>query len=61
VLYRQNGAVYALRVNDFLAHNRFIVSPCRVHLMSAAQSVDIDTEFDLQMAEKLLESGLNQT
>lgn len=55
VLYRQNGAVYALWVSDFLAQNRFIVSPCRAHRMSAEQSVDIDTEIDLQVAEKLLE------
>ena len=54
VLYRQNGAVYALRVDDFFAHSRFIVSPCRVHVMPLNQSVDIDTAFDLHMAEQLL-------
>lgn len=59
VLYRQNGAVYALRVNDFLSHSRFIVSPCRVHLMPLTQSVDIDTAFDLHLAEQLLKLHLS--
>jgi len=54
-VYRQNGAVYALACADFLLENRFIISPCKVHVMSPADSVDIDSEFDLFMVEKLLE------
>ena len=55
VLYRQNGAVYALAVADFLRESRFIVSPCKAYVMPASQSIDIDTELDLLMAEKLIE------
>ncbi len=59
VLYRQNGAVYALAVADFLRENRFIQSPCKAHVMLASESIDIDTEFDLLMAEKLIELRSN--
>jgi CMP-N-acetylneuraminic acid synthetase len=55
VLYRQNGAVYALAVVDFLRESRFIQSPCKAHVMHANESIDIDSEFDLLMAEKLIE------
>lgn len=55
-VYRQNGAVYALGRSDFLATNRFILFPCKVHLMPPELSVDIDTEFDLLLAERLLEA-----
>ena len=55
VLFRQNGAVYGLPVEDFLREHRFIQSPCKVHVMLDAESVDIDTELDLLVAEKLLE------
>jgi CMP-N-acetylneuraminic acid synthetase len=54
VLYRQNGAVYALAVHDFLRENRFLLAPCRVHVMAAEASADIDNELDFQIAEQLL-------
>lgn len=56
-VYRQNGAVYALRRGDFLALNRFIVFPCKVHVMPPEISIDIDSEFDLLLAERLLTAG----
>jgi CMP-N-acetylneuraminic acid synthetase len=55
-LYRQNGAVYALRTSDFLRENRFILAPCRVYVMSSEASVDIDNELDFLIAEQLLRS-----
>lgn len=57
VVYRQNGAVYALGRSDFLALNRFILFPCKAHVMSPETSIDIDSEFDLLLAERLLEVG----
>lgn len=62
-LHRQNGAVYALATADFLKENRFILSPCRASLMPQACSVDIDSEFDLLIAENLIAStnGLRRT
>lgn len=55
LVYRQNGAVYALGAEDFLASNRFILFPSRAHVMPPERSIDIDGEFDLYLAEKLLE------
>lgn len=55
-VFRQNGAVYALGVEDFLREDRFLLPPCRVHAMPAAESVDIDSEFDFFIAEKLLDA-----
>ena len=55
-MYRQNGAIYAISVNDFVRFNKFIVSPCKAHVMPLISSIDIDTESDLLMAEQLLSS-----
>lgn len=54
LVYRQNGAVYALAAADFLRENKFILSPCRASLMPQELSMDIDTEFDLLIAEYYL-------
>jgi CMP-N,N'-diacetyllegionaminic acid synthase len=54
VVYRQNGAVYALAVSDFLSENKFILAPCRASIMPQNCSIDIDSEFDLLLAENLL-------
>lgn len=56
-VFRQNGAVYALACDDFLISNRFILFPSRAHVMPPERSVDIDSEFDLFLAEKLLEQA----
>lgn len=53
-VYRQNGAVYALRIDDFLRESRFYLPPCKATVMSPEASVDIDTEMDLLIAEHLL-------
>ena len=53
-VYRQNGAVYAVGIADFLTHMKFCVDPCVAHIMPVERSVDIDTEFDLRLAEFLL-------
>ena len=50
-VYRQNGAIYVIRVPDFLASHRFYRPPCRPYLMSDAESIDIDSDLDLQVAE----------
>lgn len=52
-VYRQNGAVYAVGVVDFLRENRFYLSPCLATIMPAEDSVDIDGEIDLALAELL--------
>lgn len=55
VLYRQNGAVYAVGVEDFLREDRFYLPPCRAVIMSAEESIDIDSAIDLQLAEHVFQ------
>jgi CMP-N-acetylneuraminic acid synthetase len=52
--FRQNGAVYLVTVEDFLSLNRFYLPPCAGYRMSGDESVDIDCELDLIVAEFLL-------
>jgi CMP-N-acetylneuraminic acid synthetase len=53
-VYRQNGAVYAIGVADFLAQDRFYLRPCRGVLVPREDSIDIDSEIDLMLAELIL-------
>ena len=53
-VYRQTGAVYAIGVEDFLAHDRFFMRPCRAVVVPADDSIDIDSELDLKLAELIL-------
>jgi CMP-N-acetylneuraminic acid synthetase len=53
-VYRQNGAVYVVGVADFLASGKLYRRPCRAHIMDRRDSIDIDDELDLQLAEMLL-------
>jgi CMP-N-acetylneuraminic acid synthetase len=49
--YRQNGAIYAAGVADFLQTGRFYRKPCLAYVMHRRDSIDIDDELDLQLAE----------
>lgn len=53
-VYRQNGAIYALKTTDFLNELKFYQSPCFPYVMNAEDSIDIDSKFDLQFCEFLL-------
>jgi CMP-N-acetylneuraminic acid synthetase len=53
-VYQQNGAVYAVGTADFLAHDRFYLPPAAAEVMPAERSIDIDTELDFELAERLL-------
>jgi CMP-N,N'-diacetyllegionaminic acid synthase len=53
-VYRQNGAVYAVGVEDFLTHDRLYLRPCHGVVVPAEDSVDIDSELDLMLAELVL-------
>lgn len=50
--YRPNGAIYCMKSVDFLEKQTFFVPPCVPYVMSAEDSVDIDSEKDLAMAEQ---------
>lgn len=53
-VYRPNGALFIIRTSTFLETERFFVDPVLPFIMSAEESIDIDSRFDLQVAEALL-------
>jgi len=53
-VFRQNGALYVIGVRDFLATRRFYCPPCMPYVMSREDSIDIDNELDLDVAEAIL-------
>ena len=59
-VYRQNGAIYALGVEDFKISKKFIVFPCGGHVMAPEISIDIDKESDLKVAERFIEIKKNK-
>ena len=54
VAYRPNGAIHALATSTFLARGRFVVAPCLAYVMSREDSVDVDRELDVLVADLLL-------
>jgi CMP-N,N'-diacetyllegionaminic acid synthase len=54
-VYARNGAaVYAVRYTTIMQYNNFFGKDSRPLIMKHEESVDIDTDFDLQLAESLL-------
>jgi len=53
-VYRANGAIYVVKSEMFLKENSFFVPPMMPYEMSMESSIDIDTEFDLSIAEKMM-------
>ncbi|RUR20234.1 acylneuraminate cytidylyltransferase family protein [Legionella sp. km535] len=53
-VYRQNGAIYALKTADFLDELKFYQNPCFPYVMNADDSIDVDSRLDLQFCEFLL-------
>jgi len=54
-VYRQNGAIYVMAVEDFLTRAEgFYLEPAMAYVMSHRDSIDIDTATDLLVAEALL-------
>ena len=54
-VYRQNGAVYAIGARDFIEHDRFYLRPCHAVVVPAEDSIDIDSETQLMLAELMLQ------
>jgi N-acylneuraminate cytidylyltransferase/CMP-N,N'-diacetyllegionaminic acid synthase len=56
-VYRQNGAIYLMRTGDFIDRAQgFFLSPAMAFVMSAEDSVDIDSEMDFRVAQMLMEA-----
>ncbi len=54
--YRQNGAIYVVGTDDFLTSQRFYLPPALPFVMSTEESIDIDSAFDLRVAEIIMEN-----
>lgn len=54
VLYRRNGAVYALRLPEFESQKTLIARDATPYVMPGEVSINIDTETDLLLADILL-------
>jgi CMP-N,N'-diacetyllegionaminic acid synthase len=56
VVYRQNGAIYSARWKDLVASKGgFFIPAVMPFRMSKSESIDIDDEFDLMLAEAMLD------
>lgn len=54
IAYTLNGAVYAAEIESLKKSNSFLVPSTMAYIMPKERSIDIDTEFDLVMAEQLI-------
>jgi CMP-N-acetylneuraminic acid synthetase len=54
VAYRINGSMYVMATALFMQNPCFFVEPAMPFIMSRAESLDIDTEADLYLLERLL-------
>lgn len=54
--YRLNGAIYLSDIDYFLEYKNFYEEKCFAYIMDKRRSVDIDDEFDFELASFLLRS-----
>jgi CMP-N,N'-diacetyllegionaminic acid synthase len=52
--YMSNGAIYIVKVSDFLKNNSFYTAKTVSYIMNGARSLDIDTKDDLKKANKCI-------
>ncbi|MEQ1789548.1 MAG: acylneuraminate cytidylyltransferase family protein [Rickettsiales bacterium] len=55
ISYAPNGALFLLDVKAFLKQHKFYMKKTGAYIMPASRSVDIDTQFDFDMAEFLMQ------
>lgn len=58
--YRENGAIYIFKTDMFLAKNNRLGGKILLYEMDEKKSVEIDTPFDLMIAENLLRESLGE-
>jgi len=56
-VYIRNGAIYVSTRRSFLSSESLVGEDCRAYLMPDSRSVNIDSEVDMLLAEKLLGSS----
>lgn len=58
---KENGAIYASKRYVIMEHNRLLGNNLQIYEMPEERSVDIDTQEDFDLAEKLMEERLNDS
>jgi CMP-N-acetylneuraminic acid synthetase len=53
--YRQNGAIYLVRMSLFVRHQTFYLPGALPWVMKAEQSIDVDCRLDLLLCEQILQ------
>lgn len=54
--YRENGAIYILKIEHLLGTDNLYKNKCYAYIMSKENSIDIDDEMDLLLAELFLDN-----
>lgn len=49
--YSVNGAIYLVDCRQFITHKSFYLTPSYAYFMPRSRSIDVDTEWDLQIAD----------
>lgn len=55
-VYMPNGAIYILRSKDFLKHSKFLVDRTIPFIMTQEESIDINTNDDIDIVDRILRS-----
>lgn len=55
--YRPNGAIYIFTLEQFLKNRKIPITGSHPYVMNSTESMDIDSNFDVRMAEFLLCEG----
>jgi CMP-N-acetylneuraminic acid synthetase len=53
--YLSNGAIYIIKVDEFMKNNSFFTDKTISYIMNEIQSMDIDTQEDLEKAESFID------
>lgn len=51
--YLSNGAIYIIKTDEFMKHKHFLADKTIAYIMDSVTSLDIDTEKDLKLGEKI--------
>ena len=55
--YVPNGALFIYKTAEFLDHKRILSNKTMAYIMDASKSVDIDTSYDLIVAERMIKGN----
>lgn len=58
--YQPNGAIYLFRMSSFKRENMIPRGQIRPYIMSSKLSIDIDDQYDFDLAESILRNTLNE-